>query len=701
MRHQLLGFLLAFSTLLGASSAAGPRAAAPGGPLAPEPQFALAQQLVLKFLSEYHYARRPLDDALSAHVFERYLDALDPNRNYLLAADVAKLEEQYRATLDDSFRKNELAPAYAIYDVYRQRLEERLAYALTALDTEPDFTLQESFVYDREQAPWARDAAELDELWRKRVKNDALGLMLTGKSFAEARDVVRKRYESFRRRARQVNSRDVFDTFVNAYAQTLDPHTSYFSPRDADEFAIRMSLTYEGIGAALQTQDEYVTVMRLLPGGSAEKAGALSVNDRITAVGQGPDGELVDVIGWRLDDVVEMIRGPKDTVVRLQILPGSAAPGSAERLVSLVRSEIQLEEQAAKKEIVEVKRGDRTLKIGVIKVPAFYMDFRGRQAGDADYRSTTRDVRKLLDELVAAAVDGVVVDLRDNGGGSLNEAAELTGLFIDAGPVVQLKSSTGKVEIMEDPEPGIAYTGPLAVLVNRFSASASEIFAGAIQDYGRGIVVGNTTYGKGTIQNLVDLDRFLAGRGNLGQIKLTIGKFYRVTGSSTQHRGVVPDIELPSVIDPQEFGESAQDTALPWDQISGTPHASVRVARTLMPALTKQHERRAEHDRIYSLFLADLAEARKAREQTTVSLNLETRLAEKAREQAERLARENARRVARSLKPLESLDELSAAKDPDQDVLLQESAEILADAYALTGGNLAVVSPRALAKLGR
>jgi carboxyl-terminal processing protease len=703
MRHPLLlAALLSGTVLLAASSDAGPRAVAASQaatPLAPEPQFALAQQLLMKFLSEYHYARQPLDDALSARVLDAYVEALDPSRNYLLAADIAAFDARYRTRLDDAMRAHDLSPAYAVYDVYRQRLEQRLAHVMTLLDKQPDFTLQEQFVFDREDAPWAKAPAELDELWRQRIKNDLISLMLTGKDWAESRDVVRKRYESLLRRARQVNSSDVFDTFLNAYAQTLDPHTSYFSPRDADEFAIRMSLSYEGIGAALQTQDEYVTVARILPGGSAEKTGLVAVKDRIVAVGQGPDGELVDVVGWRLDEVVELIRGPKDSVVRLQVLPGDAAPGGPDKLVALTRSEIKLEEQAAKQEIVEVKRGKQTLHIGVIKVPAFYMDFRARQAGETDYRSTTRDVRKLVAELQAAKVDGIVMDLRDNGGGSLNEAAELTGLFIDQGPVVQLRSSNGKVEVMDDPEPGIAYTGPLAVLVNRFSASASEIFAGAIQDYGRGVVVGTTTYGKGTIQNLVDLDRFLPGRDDLGQIKLTIGKFYRVTGSSTQHRGVVPDVELPSPIDPAEFGESAQATALPWDQIDSAGAVLGRVAPKLVPALSRQHERRAASDAEYTSYLADLADVKEARARKSVSLNLEARRTEREMERKAQLARENVRRRARGLAPLESLEDQEDALAEGRDVLLQESAEILVDALTLTGGNLAQVSSKALSRL--
>lgn len=710
MIHRPLASLIAIVATLTVAASTAISATAPATSptaLKPEPQFAYAEQLITRLLSTSHYARRPLDDQLSRKVLEGYLDGLDGSRSYLLASDVAELTAQFGTALDDALVRNDVRPAYTIYARYAQRVEERVAAATRLLDQSDDFTLTETFQFDRKNAPWPVDTAALDEMWRKRVKNDLIGLQLTGKSEIEARELLRKRYANFLHRAHQVKSGDVFESFMNAYALVYDPHTSYLGPRDSEEFAISMKLKYEGIGAALQIQDEYVLVARILPGGSAARTGLLHEQDRITAVGQAPDFQMVDVVGWRLDDVVRLIRGPKDTAVRLQVLPGGDAPGSADKLVTLTRGEIKLEDRAAKKEIVEIKRADRTYKVGVVHLPTFYQDFEGRRSGASDYTSTTRDVRRLLGELTAAKVDGVLIDLRDNGGGSLQEAAELTGLFIDSGPVVQLRSASGKVDVMPDPESGIVYDGPLTVLVNRFSASASEIFAGAIQDYGRGLVVGANTYGKGTIQSLVDLNQYvrpganLCGEPacppvNLGQLKITMGKFYRVTGSSTQHRGVVPDLALPSAIDPGDFGESAQLSALPWDSIDQTEFAAHRVARGLVPTLSRDHEGRIEGDAQFKMFVADVAETRATNARGTVSLVLAERKAERDRFDAQRLVRENQRRATRGEPPLAKLGDTPTNPDDGPDPLLAEVAQILVDTVHLTGGSgsLAQLAPR-------
>jgi len=679
---------------------------APAAPLQPEPQFAVAERLVTRLLATSHYQRRALDDALSRRLLDEYLAALDGTRSYLLASDVAELQASYGTTLDDALARNDVRPAYDVYARYAQRAEERIAYALTLLETEPDLKVAESYLFDRKDAPWPADRAALDDLWRQRVKNDAIGLMLTGKDWAGTRELLRKRYQNFLRRAHQVKSGDVFETFMNSLAGIYDPHTNYLGPRDSEEFAISMRLKYEGIGAALQVQDEYVLVSRILPGGSASRTEELHEQDRITAVGQSPEFAMTDVVGWRLDDVVRLIRGPKDTQVRLQVLPAGAAPGTPERHITLVRGEIRLEDRAAKQEIVEVARPDRRYRIGVIHLPTFYQDFEGRRSGAQDYTSTTRDVRRLLDELVAAKVDGVVVDLRDNGGGSLQEAAELSGLFIDSGPVVQLRSATGKVDVLTDPTPGVVYAGPLVVMVNRFSASASEIFAGAIQDYGRGLVVGSNTFGKGTIQSLVDLNQYVrpgadlcgvppCGRPDLGQLKITVGKFYRVSGSSTQHRGVIPDVPLPSTIDPAEYGESTELSALPWDSIEGTTYSLRPLARELVPTLSREHRLRADRDAQFKLFMRDLDEARDADGRRSVSLVLAERRIERDRLEAERLQRENQSRQARGLPALASLTDLTEADRKDTpDVLLDEAGEILVDTLELTGGNLAHLSDR-------
>lgn len=668
---------------VGAFAVASDNKAAPKA-LEPLPQQGLIEQLVATYATRLHYANRELDDSLSEDVFARYLDTLDPNKIYFTREDI-KSFDKYRTTIDDALKSGNVEPAYAVYRKLRERALERIAYTDTVLASKPDFTRDESFEFDRSNADWANTPGELDDYWRKRVKNEALGLVLADKSWEEARSTLEKRYDNFRRRVVQVNSEDVFELFINSYVQTLDPHTSYFSPRDSEEFEIRMSLSYEGIGASLQVEDEYVSIVRVLPGGSAYKADVLKPNDRITGVAQGEQGEFVDVVGWRLDDVVDLIRGPKDSLVRLQILPAGAAPGSEEKTIQLLRSEIKLEEQAAQAEVIDVEQNPRSMKMGVIQVPAFYLDYRAKMMGEDDFRSTTRDVRRLIEDLKAQNVDGLVIDLRDNGGGSLQEATELTGLFIDKGPVVQIRSSGGALEVAEDKDAGVAWDGPLVVLVNRFSASASEIFAGAIQDYHRGLVVGTTTYGKGTVQNLFDLNRHFNSDLELGQLKMTIGKFYRVTGSSTQHRGVVPDVTLPSAIDPEEYGESAMQTALPWDEIQPARKIDEVHVRALdvLPELQSQINKRQAENELFKLYVADVDEQREMRNRKTVSLNVAERRAERDIQNAATLARINQRRSALGMKPVESLEAAADVEtEKEYDLLLHEAARILADYLA-------------------
>jgi len=552
--------------------------------------------------------------------------------------------------------------------------------------------VDEEFVFDRAELPWPADQAELDEIWRKRVKNDALSLMLTDKDWDESREILRKRYEQVERRLAQVKSDDVFEVFMNAFAHTLDPHSSYFSPRNSEEYRIRMSLNYDGIGASLQMQDEYVTIMGVIEGGPAALDGTLKPKDRIIAVGQGEEGELVDVVGWRLDDVVDMIRGPGGSTVRLQILPAGALPGSGEKVVPLVRDKVKLEAQAARKNLLEFDQDGRTRRVGIIEVPSFYQDFNARAAGERDYISTTADVRRLAEELVEEGIDGLVIDLRNNGGGHLSEATAMTGLFIPNGPVVQLRDTRGSVEVLPDPEPEVVYEGPLVVLVNRFSASASEIFAAAIQDYGRGVVVGQQTYGKGTVQNLYPLDRYAPGNDpRFGQLTLTVGKYYRVTGGSTQHKGVVPDIVLPSPIDAHMIGESTQDSALPWDQISPTPFDSADSVAATLEVLAASHEQRASEDPDLQFLLNDIEAQEAIMDRTSVSLNLETRRQENERFEAERLARENARRQASGLEPLASVEAMEAEDPPD--VVLKEAARIAADLSGRGPAPLASADP--------
>src|SRR5450631_171957 len=588
------------AALLGAAmtptSAVPAPTAAAATALAPTEQENYVARRVSDIIAREHYRRAPLDDRLSSLILDRYLDAIDGGRSYFYASDIAEFE-RYRYELDDAIKAGDVEPAFVIFRRYQQRSRERMAYAVDLLAKKPDFDIDESFNFDREKEPWPANTAEMNELWRKRVKNDALSLVTAGKQWTEASDILRKRYEHVAKRMDQSKPEDVFEAFMNAFVLSLDPHSNYFSARNSEEYNIQMSLSYEGIGASLQLTDDYVTVIDVIAGGPAAISGKLAASDRITAVGEGKTGELVDVIGWRLDDVVQKIRGPGGTLVHLQLLPAGAAPGSAQKVVEFTRNRVSLEAQASHKAMRVVQRNGRDVKVGVITVPSFYQDYDASRAGAKDYRSTTRDVQRLISELKKDGAEVLIMDLRANGGGYLPEAESLTGLFIDRGPVVQLRDTTGRIEVDDDPDPSVYYSGPMIVLVDRFSASASEIFAGAIQDYGRALIVGQQTYGKGTVQNAHPLNYTIFGRKpELGQLNVTIGKYYRITGESTQDRGVTPDIALPSLIDANEVGESTRDRALPWDHIEP---ATFRVEGDLKPiaaALEKLHEDRTGGD---------------------------------------------------------------------------------------------------------
>jgi len=656
-------------------------ALASSGELVASERHRRVMRLVSEVVERQHYRQAPLDDDMSSQIYERYLEALDGSRSYLLATDIAEFE-RLRYEFDDAIARADAGPAFEIFTRYQQRNREVLRHAIALLDVEPDFTLDESFRFDRTDDGWPATDAELRELWRKRVKNDALSLLLAGKTWPEASEVLRKRYERVAKRIEQITADDVFETFMNAYSHVYDPHSNYLSPRNSEEYNIAMSLSYEGIGASLQLVDDHVTIMNVLPGGSAAASTEIKVGDRITAVGQGESGPMTDVVGWRLDDVVQLIRGPVNTVVRLQILPGGASPGSAETQLSLTRAKITLESQAAQKEVHTLERQDQDFRVGVISVPSFYQDFQARVAGDAEYRSTTRDVRRLIEELQTEGIDSLVIDLRDNGGGHLSEATSLVGLFVERGPVVQLRETNGRIEVLDDPEPGVAWKGPLVVLVNRASASASEIFAGAIQDYHRGLVVGQQTYGKGSVQNLYPLDRYALGpKAGFGQLTVTIGKYYRVTGDSTQHRGVEPDITLPSLLNTDDIGESTRESALPWDRINAARFTPDPSEMPVVALLSRVHEQRVANNPDFVALQADVEALEVLRGQQEVSLNLVKRRAERDAVDAERLARENARRAARGLAALADIGALDSAEAPD--AVLDEAVEIAADAAQL------------------
>jgi carboxyl-terminal processing protease len=667
------------AALLGAAMTPSPAvpAAAATAVLAPTEQENYVARRVADIVAREHYRRAPLDDHLSSLILDRYLDAIDGGRSYFFASDIAEFE-RYRYELDDAIKAGDVEPAFVIFRRYQQRSRERMAYAIELLNKKPDFDVDESFNFDREKEPWPANTAEMNELWRKRVKNDALSLVTAGKQWPEAADVLRKRYEHVAKRMDQSKPEDVFEAFMNAFVLSLDPHSNYFSARNSEEYNIQMSLSYEGIGASLQLTDDYVTVIDVIAGGPAATSGKLAANDRITAVGEGKAGELVDVIGWRLDDVVQKIRGPGGTLVRLQLLPAGAAPGSPQKVVEFTRNRVSLEAQAAHKAMRVLQRNGHDVKVGIITVPSFYQDYDASRAGAKDYRSTTRDVQRLIGELKKDGSEVLIMDLRANGGGYLPEAESLTGLFIDRGPVVQLRDTTGRIEVDDDPDPSVFYSGPMIVLVDRFSASASEIFAGAIQDYGRALIVGQQTYGKGTVQNAHPLNYTIFGRKpELGQLNVTIGKYYRITGESTQDRGVTPDIALPSLIDANEVGESTRDRALPWDHIEPATFRIEGDLKTTAASLEKLHEERTANSADFRYLHDDIAALDAMRSQKTLSLNLKTREAERKRLESERLDRENAWRAAHDVKPAKSLEEIK--DDAAAGILLDEASQIAAD----------------------
>jgi len=655
------------------------------GPLEPSERQLFLDRLIAGLLERHHLDAHEFNTEMAEEVFENFLDNLDPGRHYLLADDVTEFRQQHRQLLTESDAHgtgDRIKLAFEVFQRFRERGEERIHFAQSYLDEEPELEGDDELVIDREDAPWAEDKAELDRLWEKRVTNDVIGLTLAERDWEDVQETLIRRYDNLRRNIRQSDRNDVFEMFMNAHANALDPHTAYFSPRNVEEFEIRMSLSLEGIGAALQADDEYITITEILPGGPADQDGTLRPQDRITGVAAHEDCDMEDIVGWRVDDAVQLIRGPEGSKVRLRYLPGDAVPGDPEKTIELVRSEVQLEEQAAKKEIKSVDLGEQQYRVGVIKIPTFYMDFQGRREGRDDYRSTTRDVRRLLGELQEEGVDAVLVDLRNNGGGSLIEATELAGVFLDGGPVVQMLDTRGELEVAEDPDEGAEWDGPLGVMVNRFSASASEIFAGAIQDYGRGVIIGSPTYGKGTIQNLLDLDRWFSEDDDVGQLKFTIGKFYRVSGGSMQHRGVIPDLELPSAISLEDFGESTKPNALAWDEIAGLEYDGDPLPRSLVKNLNEMHSKRVSEDLDFNNLLDDIRRYQEAQERKTLSLNLEKRREEQSEARERRLAQENVRRAARGEAALEELDgDDEATGDPD--ILLTESARVLADFASL------------------
>jgi len=672
--------LLSVSLLIVGSVLARPQVV-PFSALQPDDHQRRTALVIAQVLEGFHYTKPTIDDALSSLAFDRYLESLDPNRVFFTQKDLRDFE-RYRDAFDDNLLNGYLNPPFEVFRQFRRKVEQRVSYAKRLLEHHDfDFNRDESYAFDREDLAWEASEDALNELWRKRVKNDVLSRRLSEDGYKK--EDLHKRYDGILRRVRQMNANDVFQAFINSLTLSIEPHTSYMSPRLSENFDIGMRLSLQGIGAVLRAENEYTEIMRTVAGGPAAKSGKLHAGDRVIGVAQGEDGPMEDVVGWRLQDVVGLIRGPKGSVVRLNVLPKSEGVGGRARELLLVRDQIKLEDKAAKAEVLEVPDlGD--MKIGVIDIPAFYRDFGAQAAGERNFRSTTRDVRKLLADLQQQGVQGIIVDLRQNGGGSLAEATELTGLFIEEGPVVQVRDSSGEVQVERDTDPELVYQGPLAVLVDRDSASASEIFAGAIQDYGRGLILGEPTFGKGTVQTLVNLQKHLRSERDLGRLRLTMAQFFRVQGASTQHRGVMPDFLFPTAKGAREHGERALDHAIPWASIG--PAIPTRVSGSPVAWLRDRNAERIQKDPGFAYLMDqenDLIEVRDTKE---VSLNEAVRRAEREAREQRRLASRNRLRVHRGLPPLASLEDAEqelAPEDEDPEgvnrIMLDESARVLAD----------------------
>lgn len=655
--------------------------------LQPDRDEVIASLNVVELLKRHHYSKPPLDDARSVIIYDSYIKLLDPSRSYFMAGDIAEFDK-WKTQFDDFLKSGDLNAGFTIYKRYLDRVKSRLDFAIAELNKgvdKMDFNTKETLLIDRKDAPWLKSTAELDDLWRKRVKDEVLRQKIAGKDPKQIQETLTKRYKNQLARLDQTRPEDIFQAYINTFAMSYDPHTNYLSPDNAENFDINMSLSLEGIGAVLQSDNDQVKVVRLVPAGPADKTKQVAPADKIIGVAQG-NKEMVDVVGWRLDEVVKLIRGPKGTVVRLEVIPASNAPNDqTTKIVPITREAVKLEDQAVKKSILNLKQDGKDYKLGVIEIPAFYLDFKAFRAGDPDYKSTTRDVKKLLTELQKEKVDGVVIDLRNNGGGSLQEATELTSLFIDKGPTVLVRNADGRVDVLEDENPGAFYKGPMALLVNRLSASASEIFAGAMQDYHRALIIGGQTFGKGTVQTIQPL--------NHGELKLTLAKFYRVSGQSTQHQGVLPDIDYPSLIDTKEIGESALPEAMPWDTIRAAIKPAADPFKPYLAQLKSEHDARTAKDAEFVFIRDKLALAQKLMEEKTVSLNEAERRAQHTDIDAKQLAMENIRRKAKGEEPLKELkkeddDALTAAEPdkvkPEDDAYLSETGRVLLDYLKLS-----------------
>jgi carboxyl-terminal processing protease len=648
-----------------------------------EKQIEVSRQ-VASLIANYNYKKVPIGDSLSRLIFDNYLKSLDDNRVYFFEKEVIEFKEN-RDLMDDQMVMGDLEPAYHMFNVYLERYVNRIQFMIAQLPTIPfDFTKNESLVYNREKLPFMQTQAEMDAYWLQRLKYDLLNLKLAGTDEAKSKETLKKRYENLLSQIAKIESYDAFQSLMTAYTESIDPHTNYFNPNNAAKFNIDMARSLEGIGATLKFENDFVMVAAVVPGGPADKSGQIAIDDKFVAVAQG-DGEFVDIVGWRLDNAIQLIRGAKGTTVRLKIVSKGQDIASP-KIISIVREKIVLQDQSAKKEIKTIQSNGKEIKIGIIDIPAFYADFKAYQAGDVNYKSTTRDVKLIIDSLKSEKVDAIVVDLRSNGGGSLMEAIDLTGLFLKQGPVVQVRDTKNKIEVGEDDDPSILWDGPMAVLIDRFSASASEIFAAAIQDYGRGIIIGTQSFGKGTVQNSIDLDQMMGegaskviGNTNkFGQINLTIAKFYRINGSSTQHKGVSPDISFPMVFAADKYGESAEPAALPWDEIKRSNYKTLANIAPIKRVLIEKHDKRMKGNKDFEYLLADIKELKLRDAETSATLNEMAAKKERDEKEAESLARDNEKRIARGLTPIKKGDPKPKAEKAF-DFMLEESCIIVSD----------------------
>lgn len=650
-------------------------------------------RVIDRLLEQFHYKDYRLDDTLSQTILNNYIDSLDPSRLFFTATDIREIEK-LKSNFDEYIRQGITAAYLSIFNIYRNRVQERTDFALQRLEYNFNFDLDEEYEIDRSESPWAEDKTELNTLWRKRIKNDLINIYLSEDEKDDAVDTLRKRYKSIARRSEQIKDNEIFQIYVNAYASAIEPHTGYFSPRATEEFNISMRLSLQGIGAVLRSEDDQTQIVSIVPGGPADQSGQLRADDRIISVAQGAEGEFVDIFGWRLSDVVDLIRGPKGSSVRLSVLSGAMGANATAKEVSMVRDKIKLESQAAKSRTIEIETDTGTSKLGIIILPSFYIDFEGRANGDPDYRSTTRDVARLIEDLKAQQVEGILIDLRNNGGGSLEEVVTLTGLFIDQGPVVQVKNSDGRVRTHSDDQRGALYDGPLAVMVNRRSASASEIFAGAIQDYKRGLIIGEATFGKGTVQNVLPLSAYAKNdfKDELGQIKITIAQFFRVNGESTQFRGVIPDISWPFGESQDEpFGERAFDNALPWHHITRSDYvtSSPAIESSTVARLKLRHEQRIKRDAAFTAEMEKYNLLARARAKKTVSLNRKVREEKREIFSRQLLDAENMIRLAEGKESYESFKQMQDAQEKYRDENAYRSdAPIQADPFMLEAASI-------------